>query len=61
MQLSEFISRKVTILMRDLDDFEGTLIGIGDMGYFLKDDSGTIHYIPDNNNVVSIDCNQNNQ
>ena len=55
MQLSDFINKKVVIVMRDVDDYEGTLIEIDDRGYFLEDSDRTVHYIPDNNNVISID------
>ena len=55
MKLEDFIGKRVIFCIRDSDNYEGKLLGMDDRGFFLQDDEGIIHYMSDNNNIISID------
>jgi hypothetical protein len=55
MKIEDFIGKRVIFSIRESDDLEGKLLGMDDRGFFLQDDDTIIHYISDNNNIISID------
>ena len=53
--ISDLIGKRVTVILRDLDDVDGTLLSIEDGGYFIKVDENNFCFIPEANNVIKVD------
>lgn len=53
-QLSDLIGHKVTIIVKDYNDFEGILQSINNGGYYLKEKNGSEYFIPEANNVIYV-------
>lgn len=53
-QLLDLLGKRVTIVSKDVHDIEGTLLSVGDGGYFIEDDDGTFIFMPEANNVLEV-------